>query len=73
MRTMIDLPDEQIEPLNTLASALNVSRAELIRRAIADYLRRLEAPPDDTAFGLWKQRSEDALSYEERLRSEWDR
>jgi hypothetical protein len=27
----IDLPDGQIEPVKTLASALNFSRAELIR------------------------------------------
>jgi predicted transcriptional regulator len=70
MRTVIDLPDEQIEPLKTLASSLNVSRAELIRRAVADYLRRFEAPAEDTAFGIWKHRDEDGLAYQGRLRSE---
>ena len=73
MRTVIDLPDEQIEPLKALASSLNVSRAELIRRAVADYLRRFEAPADDTAFGIWRQRGEDGLASQERMRSEWDR
>jgi predicted transcriptional regulator len=73
MRTVIDLPDEQIEPLKELASALNISRAELIRRAVADYLCRFEAPADDTAFGIWKQQGEDGLAYQERMRSEWDR
>jgi len=73
MRTVIDLPDEQIEPLKTLANSLNVSRAELIRRAVADYLRRFEAPAEDTAFGIWKHRDEDGLAYQERMRSEWDR
>jgi len=73
MRAVIDLPDEQIEPLKTLASSLNVSRAELIRRAVANYLRRFEAPTDDTVFGILKQRGEDGLAYQERMRSEGDR
>jgi predicted transcriptional regulator len=73
MRTVIDLPDEQIEPLKTLASSLNISRTELIQRAVADYLRRFETPTDETAFGIWKQRGEDGLAYQERMHSEWDR
>jgi hypothetical protein len=73
MRTIIDPPDEQIAPLKELASALNVSRAELIRRAVGDYLSRFEPPADDTAFGIWKQHGEDGLAYQARMRSEWDR
>jgi predicted transcriptional regulator len=73
MRTVIDLPDDQIAPLKQLADALKVSRAELIRRAVADYLRRFEAPTDDVAFGIWKQHGEDGLAYQTRMRSEWDR
>jgi predicted transcriptional regulator len=73
MRTVIDLPDDQIPLLKDLADALKVSRAELIRRAVADYLRRFETPPDDTAFGIWKERGEDGLDYQVRMRSEWHR
>ncbi|WP_200807042.1 ribbon-helix-helix protein, CopG family [Thiothrix eikelboomii] len=49
-----------------------VSRAELIRRAIAEYLQRYASPIEDKAFGLWAQRGEDGLVYQERLRGEWD-
>ena len=73
MRTVIDLPDDQIPPLKDLADALKVSRAELIRRAVADYLQRFETPPDDTAFGIWKEGGEDGLVYQARRRSEWHR
>ncbi|EIC21289.1 ribbon-helix-helix domain-containing protein [Thiorhodovibrio frisius] len=73
MRTVIELPDDQIPPLKDLADALKVSRAELIRRAVADYLRRFETPPDDTAFGIWKESGEDGLDYQVRMRSEWHR
>jgi predicted transcriptional regulator len=72
MRTVIDLPDEQIEPLKALAEQMRLSRAELVRRAVADYLRRHQPAADDAAFGLWKNRSEDGVAYQERLRSEWD-
>jgi len=73
MRTIVDLPDEQLEPLKILGEQMKLSRSELVRRAVADYLRRHRAVTDDTAFGVWRGRSEDGLAYQERLRSEWDR
>jgi len=73
MRTVIDLPDEQIGPLKTLAEQMRLSRAELVRRAVADYLRRHRPATDDDAFGIWQDRDEDGVAYQERLRSEWDR
>ena len=62
MRTIVDLPDEQIDHLKVLAGRMRLSRAELVRRAVADYLRRHQAVPDDEAFGLWQARGEDGLS-----------
>ena len=73
MRTVIDLPDEQIGPLKAIAEQLEVSRAELVRRAVADYLRKFEAPAADAAFGLWRDRAEDGVRVQDRLRAEWDR
>jgi predicted transcriptional regulator len=73
MRTVVDLPDEQIEPLKALAEQMRLSRAELVRRAVADYLRRHRLAADDAAFSLWRDRGEDGVAYQERLRSEWDR
>lgn len=73
MRTVIDLPDEQVEPLKALADRMQVSRAELVRRAVADYLCRHRPARGDAAFGLWQDRGEDGVAYQERLRSEWDR
>ena len=73
MRTIIDLPNEQIEPLKALSNRSNLSRAELIRRAVGEYLQRHRPLPDDEAFGLWKGRIVDGIKYQERLRSEWER
>ncbi len=72
MRTIIDIPDTQLELLNSFALQEKISRAELIRRAVADYLQRCVAVPDDDAFGVWQPRGEDGLAYQQRLREEWD-
>lgn len=72
MRTVVDLPDEQIEPLKELAARTGLSRAELVRRAVAGYLQREAVATDDAAFGLWHNRSEDGVAYQKRLRSGWD-
>ena len=72
MRTIIDIPDTQLDLLNNFAIQEKISRAELIRRAVADYLQRCAAAPDDDAFGMWQQRSEDGVVYQQRLREEWD-
>lgn len=70
MRTLIDIPDEQINSLAVIAEAQKTSRSELVRRAIAAYIEQLK-PTTVDAFGLWRNQKEDGLTYQERLRSEW--
>jgi metal-responsive CopG/Arc/MetJ family transcriptional regulator len=74
MRTIIDLPDRQIEELERLVRSRNLSRAELIRQAIERYLQE-NAPAREEAFGLWKGAGarQDGLALQRRLRKEWDR
>ena len=69
----MDLPDEQIEALKRIAERSQLSRAELIRRAVTQYLARHQPVSDDDAFGLWKARQKDGLEYQESVRAEWDR
>lgn len=69
MRIEIDLPPAQITSLAKLAKSWNMSRAQLIRRAIAKYLEDNKAKPVN-AFGLWKGREIDALKWQEQMRSE---
>ncbi|TVP92863.1 MAG: CopG family transcriptional regulator [Thioalkalivibrio sp.] len=73
MRTIIDLPEEQIEALKLLAERENASRAELVRRAVSDYLAQRMGDGTDGAFGIWRKRGEGGLEYEARIRQEWDR
>jgi len=71
MRTIVDLPDEQVDALQQLGVRSNLSRAELVRRAVAEYLDKRHDTGGDRAFGLWQRRRCDALDYEDRLRAEW--
>jgi hypothetical protein len=72
MRTIIELPTDQIESLDEWCRHEGVSRAEAVRRAVAEHLRKHPAGGAKRAFGMWKDVAEDALAYQERLRSEWD-
>jgi predicted transcriptional regulator len=72
MRTIVDLPDEQIEALKVLGDQYQTSRTELVRRAVAEYLARRNVRADDAAFGIWQSRGEDGLDYQGRMRREWE-
>jgi hypothetical protein len=72
MRTIIDLPPDQIEALDAYGRRERISRAEAIRRAVAKYVRPVRREGADPAFGLWRGRRVDGLKYQKRLRQEWD-
>ena len=72
MRTLIDLPEDDIRWLDTRASAENKSRAALVREAVAafraepnnDWIRR--------GYGYWKDRDDigDAVEYQRAMRED---
>ncbi len=74
MRTIIDLPDRQVEALERICRSRKLSRAELIRQAVDRYLQE-HLPVRDQAFGLWKRAGlrEDGVAFQTRLRKEWTR
>ncbi len=71
MRTIIDLPDAQLEALAAWCGREGVSRAEAIRRAVAALLQEARAQVAPEAYGLWRDRPVDGLAYETALRAEW--
>jgi metal-responsive CopG/Arc/MetJ family transcriptional regulator len=73
MRTIIDLPEEQLEALGKISSREKTSRAEIIRRAVGNYVRAQEPAKGRNAFGLWKKKKVNALKYEKRLRADWEK
>jgi hypothetical protein len=72
MRTIIELPNEQLDALDALRQREGISRAEAIRRAVAAYVRLEGVKHTNAAFGLWRGRRVDSLAEERRLRREWD-
>jgi metal-responsive CopG/Arc/MetJ family transcriptional regulator len=73
MRTIIDIPGSVLNELDELAKSRDISRAEAVRRAMAEYLESRRKSRGDSAFGIWKSKKVDALAYEDELRGEWNR
>jgi hypothetical protein len=75
VRTLVDLPEEDVDWLDRKAAEEGKSRAAVVREAVALY--RAETGQDglERYFGLWKQHGfeQDGLSYQQALRAEWDR
>jgi metal-responsive CopG/Arc/MetJ family transcriptional regulator len=72
MRTLVDIPEDELEELNSLSRSRKVSRAELIRQAVAGFLAENRAGLEDS-FGIWSKRGVDGVKYQEKLRGEWER
>ncbi len=71
MRTIVELPEEQVRQLTDVCRREGLSRAEVIRRAVAHYLDVRYTRDRGDVFGLWRDRDVDGLRYERRLRREW--
>jgi metal-responsive CopG/Arc/MetJ family transcriptional regulator len=74
MRTIVDIPDTQIKFLDNLSKKKKISRANIIRQALANYITSQIKTRNsyESAFGIWKNKKVDSLVYQKRLRDEWD-
>ncbi|WP_332818027.1 CopG family transcriptional regulator [Sphingopyxis sp.] len=70
MRFLADIPEADVQWLDALAIEQGVSRAELVRRAVASYRADISGDAIDNAFGIWRGRDDigDGLKYQRRLR-----
>ena len=71
MRTIIDLPEDQVNALAELCKLECISRAEAVRRALSDMLVKKKIRSREQAFGTWQKRG-DGRKIVETLRKEWD-
>ena len=71
MRTIVDLPDEQLKALASVCEREGISRAEAVRLAVREFTRTRGTPDGSSAFGLWRGRRAGGLAYQRRLRAEW--
>ena len=78
MRTIVDLPKEQIEALDTYAKSKGISRAQAVRESVAAYLpnrpKKRRSFREHPTFGSEKRpKNFDSVEHARKLRAEWDR
>ena len=73
MRTIIDIPDVQVKVLNQLSKKKKVSRAEIVRQALTNYITEYTSTKKSykESFGIWKDKKLDSIEYQRQLRNEW--
>lgn len=71
MRTLIDIPKEDIEVIGAVTAKLGISRAEFVRRALTASLIPYRDADQADAFGILKGQLQDGLRYQKKARSEW--
>lgn len=72
MRTIVDLPDEQVRGLDLWCQREKISRTEAVRRAVRAALSTQNSRPRADAFGAWADKKVNSRKYVEALRAEWD-
>ena len=79
MRTLVDIPDDDIQWLDRKAAEEGKSRTALVREAVASFRASIQVTSDkswlDQAFGIWKDRTDigDAVEWQRRERASWTR
>lgn len=71
MRTLVDIPAEDLKLISMVVKKLSISRAEFVRQAISSYLAPHRRKMNHEAFGAWMGSGEDGLAYQKRMRAEW--
>jgi predicted transcriptional regulator len=74
MRTLVDIPDDDIKKLDALASKSKRSRAAAIREAVKLYLAQNDNSKDwiERWAGLWEARDDipDGVEYQRAIRED---
>ena len=71
MKALIDISEALSKTLTEICQRENISRAELIRRAISQFVSEKKPEVIRSAFGILKNRKIDGLAYQKKIRSEW--
>ncbi|MFZ4683449.1 MAG: ribbon-helix-helix protein, CopG family [Terrimicrobiaceae bacterium] len=71
MRTIVELPDDQVAAVAQICSRQGISRAEAIRQALARMIAEQESGELESAFGAWKNSKLKSREFVDQLRDEW--
>lgn len=72
MRTIVDLPEEQVRAIEVLCRRESISRAEAVRRALGTMIASQQVGGRESVFGAWSGKKIDSRKHVRRLRSEWE-
>lgn len=71
----IELPEPQVKILRQYCHKLHISETEVVRQALAQFLSLTPESQhklsEHSAFGSWRDKQQDGLTYQYRLRDEW--
>lgn len=71
MRTIVDIPEDMVSLLDQVSQERGCSRAAVIREALESYTKTHGVEEMQAAYGIWKNRNKDGLTYQSELREEW--
>jgi hypothetical protein len=71
MRTLVEIPDDDIKWLDRRADELGVSRTALVREAVAQMRSGTSQRAIDEFFGIWRDRSDigEGQAFQRRIRN----
>ena len=72
MRTIVDIPENQLAALGAWCEREKISRAEAIRQALDVVLHKKQAAQSAVSFGAWKPRKNNRRLVSA-MREEWAR
>jgi len=69
----IELSESQAETLRQYCYKVQISEAEAVRQALAQFLSSIPKRKlsEHSAFGCWRDKQQDGLDYQYSLRNEW--
>ena len=72
MKILIEINDVDIRKLAELGEELGLSRSQLIRQAVGEFLQKHveNQNAEELVFGLWKDREAGGLIYQNKIRNE---
>lgn len=75
MRTIVDIPEDDIRWLDQKAAETGKSRTAIVREAVETYRAEASQSGLRQGFGLWKDRTDigDSVDWQRRERASWTR
>lgn len=79
VRTLITIDEKELAKLDRLAKKQKKSRAQLMREAVSQYVKRYDNEKNEWyqilkgVEGLWAHKNIDTDKYLEEIRKDWDR